>query len=145
MKPSLLLTAMLPGAALAAPVAAPHDGLVPSLTTHIRSLLHSLSSSFMSRATSYAKTSNELTDGTACRDVTLIYARGTTQSGNIGEAGDVGPLMMNNLSALIGADNLAVQGVDYDATVTGFLGNLIGVDDKGSQTMADLVSKVSFP
>lgn len=75
--------------------------------------------------------------------MTLIYARGTTQNGNIGAAGDVGPLMMNNVSALIGADKLAVQGVDYDADVVGFLGNLVGVDDEGAQTMADLVSRAS--
>lgn len=147
MKSSLVLTALLPGAALAAPVPAP-AGLVPAgLTTHIRSLLQSLSSFstlLQPRAAPYATTSNELTDGTACRAVTLVYARGTTQDGNIGAAGDVGPLMMNNLSAIIGADQLAVQGVDYDADVAGFLGNLVGVDDAGAQAMADTVSKVSL-
>ncbi|KAJ0123001.1 cutinase precursor [Diaporthe amygdali] len=85
----------------------------------------------------YAGTANELTDGTPCRAVTLIYARGTTQSGNIGAAGDVGPLMMNNLSTIIGASNLAVQGVDYAADIFGFLA---GGDAKGSQTMADLAT-----
>lgn len=49
---------------------------------------------------------------------------------------------MNNLSAIVGADALAVQGVDYDADVFGFLQ---GGDPEGSQTMADLVALVSFP
>lgn len=144
MRPSLLLAISLPGAAFAAPVTTSPHGAGSSLTTHIRSLISSISSSLHLRATSYATTSNELTDGTACRDVTLIWARGTGQDGNIGAAGDVGPLMMNNLSALIGADKLAVQGVDYSASVAGFLGNLVGADDAGVQTMADLVTKVNL-
>lgn len=28
-------------------------------------------------------TYNQLTDGTPCRDITVIYARGTTQDGNV--------------------------------------------------------------
>lgn len=91
-------------------------------------------------ATAYAGTANELTDGTPCRAVTLIYARGTTQSGNIGAAGDVGPLMMNNLSSIIGASNLAVQGVTYAADIFGFLA---GGDAAGSQLMANLTTRAS--
>lgn len=145
MRSALLLAITLPGAVFAAPITTSSHGAVSGLSSHIRSLFSSiLPSSLTTRATSYATTSNELTDGTACRDVTLIYARGTGQDGNIGAAGDVGPLMMNNVSALIGADKLAVQGVDYDADVAGFLGNLVGADDAGVQTMADLVTKVSL-
>ncbi|KAJ4421070.1 hypothetical protein N0V82_003974 [Gnomoniopsis sp. IMI 355080] len=139
MKPSLFLSVSLPAIVLAAPISDPVSGL----TTHIRTLFTSISSSLVSRAAPYATTANELSDGTPCRDVTLIYARGTTQDGNIGAAGDVGPLMMNNLSAIIGADKLAVQGVDYDADVAGFLGNLVGADDDGAKTMADLVTRAS--
>lgn len=94
------------------------------------------------RAAPYATTANELTNGTACKSVTMIYARGTTQNGNIGDADNVGPVMMNALAANIGADKLAVQGVDYDADITGFLSNLIGVDEEGAQRMADLVALV---
>lgn len=98
----------------------------------------SSSSTTLSKRATYADTANELTDGTTpCRAVTLIYARGTTQDGNIGASGDVGPLFMNNLSALVGADQLAVQGVDYPASIFGFLE---GGDPEGSQTMADLVA-----
>lgn len=145
MKPSLLLTASLPAIVLAFPFTISSDP-TPSLTTHTRSSFSSASPSFLkSRAERYVITANELVDGTPCRNVTLIYARGTTQEGNIGSAGDVGPLMINNITDIIGAERLAVQGVDYDADIAGFLGNLVGIADAGAQTMADLVSKVSRP
>ncbi|KAF6816185.1 cutinase [Colletotrichum plurivorum] len=83
-------------------------------------------------------TFNQLTDGTACRPVTLIWARGTTQSGNVGEAGSEGPVFFNALASRIGASNLAVQGVDYAANVLGFL---LGGDPNGSNTMASLVAR----
>ncbi|POS72165.1 cutinase [Diaporthe helianthi] len=91
-------------------------------------------------AAAYAGTSSQLTDGTPCRAVTLIYARGTTQNGNIGAAGDVGPLLMNNLASIIGSANLAVQGVTYPASILGFLA---GGDATGSQLMANLAVQAS--
>lgn len=92
----------------------------------------------------YAVKANEVVDGqTACRAVTVVYARGTTQDGNIGAAGDVGPEFVNALAALVGPENLAVQGVEYDADVTGFLGHLAGTDDEGVENMARLVDQVS--
>ncbi|KAK1525508.1 cutinase [Colletotrichum abscissum] len=83
-------------------------------------------------------TFNQLTDGTACRKVTLIWARGTTQSGNVGEAGSEGPVFFNALASLVGTSNLAVQGVDYSASILGFLA---GGDAAGSTTMANLVAR----
>ncbi|KAJ3942062.1 uncharacterized protein N0V96_007551 [Colletotrichum fioriniae] len=83
-------------------------------------------------------TFNQLTDGTACRKVTLIWARGTTQSGNVGEAGSEGPVFFNALAGLVGTSNLAVQGVDYPASILGFLA---GGDAAGSTTMANLVAR----
>lgn len=83
--------------------------------------------------------SNQLTDGTPCRAVTLIYARGTTQAGNVGDAAAVGPIFFNNLAQRIGASNLAVQGVDYPANVFGFLA---GGDANGSRLMAQLAARV---
>lgn len=148
MRPCLLFTPLVPiGLTLAAPTTVPATGLT---LTELASNPDLLAATFSSRDASslakraYATTANELTDGTPCRDVTVIYARGTTQDGNIGAAGDVGPLMLNNLSAIIGADKLAVQGVDYNADIIGFLGNLVGVDDAGAQTMTDLVTQVGF-
>lgn len=106
--------------------------------------LHAAPATALVRRAAYAATANELVDGkTGCRAATVIYARGTTQDGNIGAAGDVGPDFFNNLTALVGAGSLAVQGVDYDASIPGFLGNLAGQDGPGVQTMADLVARVS--
>lgn len=84
--------------------------------------------------------SNQLTDGTPCRAVTLIYARGTTQAGNVGDSAAVGPVFFNNLAQRIGANNLAVQGVTYPANIAGFLA---GGDANGSRTMAQLAARVS--
>ena len=82
---------------------------------------------------------NQLTDGTPCRPVTVIYARGTTQAGNVGDATSVGPVLFNNLASRIGINNLAIQGVAYAANVAGYLQ---GGDRAGSQTMAQLITRV---
>lgn len=84
---------------------------------------------------------DELTDGTACRDVTVLYARGTGQSGNIGAATDVGPEFLDALAALVGTRGLAAQGVDYSASVEGFEE---GGDPAGSALMAELAELVRF-
>lgn len=81
-------------------------------------------------------TRNELTDGSACKAVTVIFARGTTESGNVGTL--VGPPFFSALVTSIGAENLAVQGVDYPADVAGFLA---GGDAAGSKKMAELVGQ----
>jgi cutinase len=61
-------------------------------------------------------TENDLTNGSPCAAVTVIFA----------------------LASDIGASNLAVQGVDYPADIAGFLE---GGDPTGSQTMASLVEQ----
>lgn len=81
-------------------------------------------------------TENDLTDGSACKAVTVIFARGTTESGNVGTL--AGPPFFAALATDIGASNLAVQGVDYAADIAGFLE---GGDPTGSQTMASLVEQ----
>lgn len=82
---------------------------------------------------------DELTDGTPCRDVTVIWARGTGQQGNIGEPTDVGPMFLDDLAAIVGTDSLAAQGVDYDASVDEFEE---GGDPVGSALMANLTALV---
>lgn len=89
--------------------------------------------------TTYA---DQLVDGTACRDVTVIYARGTSQQGNIGEPTDVGPEFLDDLAALVGTNSLAAQGVNYSASVDGFEE---GGDPAGSALMANLTALVCFP
>jgi cutinase len=80
-------------------------------------------------------TYNQLTDGTACRAVTVIWARGTTQEGNVGT-------FFNALaSRLGGTSRLAIQGVTYSASVLGFLA---GGDAAGATTMFNLINTVSI-
>jgi cutinase len=54
-------------------------------------------------------TENDLTDGSPCKAVTVIFARGSTESGNVGTL--AGPPFFASLATDIGASNLAVQGV----------------------------------
>ncbi|KFX96247.1 hypothetical protein V495_03604 [Pseudogymnoascus sp. VKM F-4514 (FW-929)] len=81
-------------------------------------------------------TRNDLTDGSACKAVTVIFARGTTESGNVGSL--AGPPFFSALATAIGTDNLAVQGVEYPADIAGFLA---GGDAGGSKKMAELVGQ----
>ncbi|KAF1851323.1 carbohydrate esterase family 5 protein [Cucurbitaria berberidis CBS 394.84] len=83
-------------------------------------------------------TYNQLTDGTPCREITLIYARGTTQDGNVGAPTDEGPTFFNALaSRLGGTSRLAIQGVTYPANIFGFLA---GGDAAGARTTFDLIN-----
>ena len=84
-------------------------------------------------------TQNQLTDGTGCRAVTVLFARGTTETGNVGTL--TGPPFFQALSSSVGANNLAVQGVDYPADIPGFLA---GGDAQGSKLMASLVNQVDI-
>lgn len=82
-------------------------------------------------------TRNDITSGLPCKEFTLIFARGTLESGNIGDI--VGPPFVNALNGLLGASNVAVQGVNnYPADIPGFL---VGGSPTGSVDMA----AVSFP
>ncbi|KAF1914102.1 cutinase-domain-containing protein [Ampelomyces quisqualis] len=86
-------------------------------------------------------TYNQFTDGTACRDVTVIYARGTTGDGNVGEPNSEGPTFFNALaSRLGGASRLAIQGVNYPASVIGFLA---GGDAAGATTTFNLINQAA--
>lgn len=79
-------------------------------------------------------TDNGLDD--SCADVTIVFARGTCETGNVGLL--VGPPFFLALEAALGSDvSVEIQGVDYSATVEGYLE---GGDPAGSQTMADDVT-----
>ena len=83
---------------------------------------------------SEANNRNDITDA-ICKPVTLLFARGTTEEGNMGSL--VGPSLAKALGLAVGEDSLAVQGVDYDASVEGFFA---GGDPEGSKTMAGLIA-----
>jgi cutinase len=76
---------------------------------------------------------NDLEAGAACADVLLVYARGTSEPGNVGAL--VGPPFFEAAESRLTAagKTLAIQGVDdYDASVEGFL---VGGEASGSQKM----------
>jgi hypothetical protein len=65
-----------------------------------------------------------------CKYMAVIFARGTTEPGNVGLV--TGPPFFDALSAMIGKNSMSVQGVEYPASIEGFLE---GGDAAGSQTM----------
>ena len=80
-------------------------------------------------------TSNDLSG--PCKNLTLIFARGTSEEGNLG--GIVGPPFIQALKDLVGTEQLAVQGVnDYPADVEGFNE---GGSPSGSRNMAKLIGQ----
>ena len=60
---------------------------------------------------------NELSPMTLCRNISLLYVRGSHTKGNVGKAGP----FFDALANITGYDNLAVQGVDYPATILDYL------------------------
>jgi cutinase len=71
-----------------------------------------------------------LSSGSSCAAVTVVWARGTTEPGNVGVL--VGPPFFDALKARVGDGNVVVQGVAYPASVEGFL---VGGDAGGAQNM----------
>jgi hypothetical protein len=69
--------------------------------------------------------------GGPCTEYTLIFARGTTEPGNVGIL--VGPPLITAIRNIVGSSALTVQGVNnYGATVDGYLE---GGDPAGSAEM----------
>lgn len=72
-----------------------------------------------------------------CKNLTLLFARGTTESGSLG--GIIGPPFVAALNTLLGPAQVAIQGVNnYPADVQGFL---TGGSATGSQNLAQLVGQ----
>ena len=89
----------------------------------------------LSKRQSLSVTENQLS---LCRPVTVIFARGTIELGNVGSL--AGPPFFNALDVAIGASNVAVQGVDYPATIAGYLE---GGDKGGATTLAALAEQAA--
>lgn len=62
-----------------------------------------------------SSTENGITDGGACTPLTVIFARGTSEAGNVGSV--AGPPMFAALRQALGQDQVTVQGVDYPASI----------------------------
>ena len=80
-------------------------------------------------------TRNELSD---CKPVTVIFARGTIELGNVGSI--TGPPFFYELDNALGEENVAVQGVDYPATIFNYL---LGGSKDGAQEFKALTEKAA--
>lgn len=82
-----------------------------------------------------SQNATDVDDG-VCAPLTLLFARGTIDPGNLGQV--IGPPLCGNLSVLLDG-NVALQGVPYPATVEGIAiqGN------PGGAMMTKLAAKVS--
>lgn len=92
--------------------------------------------SFLSPRALGDSTQNDVKNG-ACKPTTVLFARGTTEAGNMGTL--AGPPFVQAIGQMMGADNVAVQGIDYPADIPGFLA---GGDAGGSKLMAQMVGQV---
>ncbi|KAM5354553.1 hypothetical protein ACJ41O_001200 [Fusarium nematophilum] len=63
-------------------------------------------------------TRDDLAQNAPCSDVTVIFARGTTEPGNVGLV--TGPPFLDALSEQLTGRSITVQGVEYPATFAGF-------------------------
>lgn len=82
-----------------------------------------------------SSTENDVTSNTGCKALTVIFARGTSETGNMGTI--IGPPLVTSLQTAVGTDQVAAQGVDYDASIAGNV--QLGAD--GGPTMAALVKQ----
>lgn len=83
-----------------------------------------------------SSTQNDVTNGSGCKAMTVLFARGTTEGGNMGII--AGPPFVSAIGSMMGG-NVAVQGIEYPANIPGFLA---GGDKAGSALMAKMVGQV---
>ncbi|KAI0129152.1 cutinase [Xylariales sp. AK1849] len=84
-------------------------------------------------------TENEFVDG-GCRDVIFIFARGTSEEGNMGAT--IGVPLSDGLKNTLGDATVATQGVDYAALISTNL-DPGGADPAGITEMADLLASAA--
>ncbi|KAL1611873.1 hypothetical protein SLS60_000094 [Paraconiothyrium brasiliense] len=80
-------------------------------------------------------TENGVTDKNCCTGLTVIFARGTSEMGNVGTIS--GPPMFKSLRSKLGDGNVTIQGVDYPADAAKQGNANLGAS--GGPTMAKLV------
>ncbi|KAL8306314.1 hypothetical protein RB597_003139 [Gaeumannomyces tritici] len=81
-----------------------------------------------------ARQSRSTENAQGCADMIIVFARGTTEGGNVGTI--VGPPLLAAVKQAAGGRTVAMQGVDYPANIPGFLA---GGDRQGSAEMAKQV------
>ncbi|PGH05821.1 hypothetical protein AJ80_08269 [Polytolypa hystricis UAMH7299] len=125
---SLVTLAVCAAAAVASPV---------STSLHSSDLKSSRSVNPFTRLSKWFKrqgaiTENGVLQNAGCQPLTLIFARGTNEPGNMGD--DVGPPLATQLRSIL-SNRVTVQGLAYPASTLGNL--LLGRDGAGD--LVDLV------
>lgn len=132
MKTSTLLYGLL--ATMIAAIPMPVEDAEPTIEGI--ELLQQASDNDVEKRYSSGSTANDLSG--ACRAITIIFARGTTEAGNVGSI--AGPPFFQALNSRRGANNVAVQGVNYAADPAGFFE---GGDPAGARTLASLTNQAA--
>ncbi|KAI0886428.1 carbohydrate esterase family 5 protein [Annulohypoxylon maeteangense] len=91
------------------------------------------------RRQSAGTTENEFLEG-GCRDVIFIFARGSTQDGNVGD--NPGPQTIDQLKSALGTNAVAAQGVDYPALLIDNLRSG-GCDPEDADNMRALITQAA--
>ncbi|KAJ5498117.1 Cutinase [Penicillium expansum] len=91
-------------------------GLIPGLSSSSSGTSSLAGNGLSSLTGSGSSTENGVTQNAGCKEYTLIFARGTTELGNMGSV--IGPPLATQLNSLTG-DKVTVQGVDYPADAAG--------------------------
>ncbi|CZT08004.1 hypothetical protein WAI453_002320 [Rhynchosporium graminicola] len=76
----------------------------------------------------------------ACKAVTVLYAKGTGEVGNMGDGSSPGPAWAAAIRASLGTAAVTVQGIDYDASVIGYL---VGGSASGTTTYVNTINQAS--
>ncbi|EGY22033.1 hypothetical protein VD0002_g4090 [Verticillium dahliae] len=84
-------------------------------------------------------TATEFTDG-GCKPIIMLFARGSTETGNMGTV--CGPPTANGVKANFGADQVAVEGIEYAAALSTNFGNG-GADRRGVAEMERLIAQAN--
>lgn len=120
-------------ASASVPATTPKPSPAEALETAFRNLRASKESSLAAVVT----TRNELLDG-GCAPIIVLFARGTTEPGNVGD--DVGPQFFDQLS-LLRPGKVIVQGTnDYPASIWDYL---LGGSDTAAVSMASQVVRAA--
>ncbi|KAL2064273.1 hypothetical protein VTL71DRAFT_4767 [Oculimacula yallundae] len=107
--------------------------MAPIINTKVAALSDSLNK--FSQGIATVLSVDTTVSASACSEMMVIFARGTTEPGNVGLF--AGPAFFKALEEEMGAGTLGVQGVEYGASIEGFLK---GGDPIGSTAMAALVT-----
>ncbi|TGJ84203.1 hypothetical protein E0Z10_g4557 [Xylaria hypoxylon] len=132
MKASLLLSTALIGLGSAVP-------MTFDLSEDMITKLQTGKSSGELQIAATGTTANEFLEG-GCRSVIFLYARGSTQDGNVGNS--PGPQTIDQLKTKLGATTVAAQGLTYPASL---LDNLRseGCNPADAATFRDLITKAA--